>query len=375
MTNTVESRLANLPTKTAMPFRQLLSAGQVTEDAIHSVLDAGEITGDNSKLIGFAVGFLHLRAQGVPVPDVIRMAKAQKRRINLSWGAKRWKEEHDRLSRAEALQKMAQENVHYDVSKYEKHLPEHFSGYLIRTSRRLGMEGLRQRHCVASYDGRLRNGNCAIAAIFVDKRRWTVQLGLADNADAPLRICQIKSKHNAVPPASVRQKIFDLLGVDLKKSSAATAIHTEREYLYMENLRRILPILAAQSITKVTVYFEGSGDSGCIESIGYEPCDKEGAVKNLPVEHVSTASFIEDGEWRRLTTPEQSTLNEALDALTYDYLEETGVDWYNNEGGYGELIIDVTQGTVSIEVNVRTTHTDTEYSAELDIETGEDIEA
>ena len=147
------------------------------------------------------------------------MAKAQNRRINLGWSAKRWKEEHDRFSRAEALHRMAQENVGYDVSKFEEHLPERFNGYLIRTSRRLGMEGLRQRHCVASYDSRLRSGNCAIAAVFVGKQRWTVELRLTNNEEAPLRIDQIKTRYNSLPPASVREEIHEILDIPLKKTA------------------------------------------------------------------------------------------------------------------------------------------------------------
>lgn len=373
MTCTIENRLAQLPAKTAMPFRQLLGAGQIPEDVIHTVLDAGEITGDTSKLIGFAVGLLHFRAQGVPVHDVIRMAKAQKRRVNLAWGAKRWKEEHDRLSRAEALQRMAAENVRYDVSKYEEHLPKTFSGYLIRSSRRLGMEGLRQRHCIASYDNRLRQGDCAIAAVFVEGQRWTVEIRLTADPEAPLRIDQIKTRYNSVPPAPVRQQIHDVLGIDMKKSPTPFYAPAERNFLYMENLRRVLPILRQHGIETVSVTFNGYSDSGSIEDISYTPCENPDALKAVPVEHISTSSYFEDGQWRRTAAPEQSTLDEVIDALTNDYLEETGVDWYNNDGGYGDLVIDVQAGTVSLEVQVRYTDTRTEYSAERSIETGEDI--
>ena len=373
MTYTIENRLAQLSAKTAMPFRQLLSVGQIPEDVIHTVLDAGEITGDTSKLIGFTVGFLHFRAQGVPVHDVIRMAKAQKRRINLAWGAKRWKEEHDRLSRAEALQRMAAENVRYDVSKFEKHLPEGFSGYLIRSSRRLGMEGLRQRHCVASYDSRVRKGDCAIATVFADGQRWTVELTLTKDADAPLRIDQIKTRYNGLAPASIRQHIHEMLGVDLKKSNPSGSTPAAQNYIYMENLRRVLPVLRQHGIEKVTVYFNGEGDNGAIEDVSYEPCENPDVLKALPIEHISTSSYFEEGQWLRTTTPEQSTLNEVIDALTNDYLEETGVDWYNNDGGYGELVIDVREGNVSLEVNVRVTSSTTEYLNLRSIETGEDI--
>lgn len=78
-------------------------------------------------------------------------------------------------------------------------------------------------------------------------------------------------------------------------------------------------------------------------------------------------------QWRRTATPEQTTLEEAIDALTNDYLEETGVDWYNNDGGYGDWIVDVQSLIVSLVVNVRFTDERTEYTAERNIETGENI--
>jgi hypothetical protein len=142
----IHTRLSNLPHKVALPIRELVAAEHLSEDDAHLILDAGECAGEHHRLLAFAVGYLNLRGQGVPVHDVIRMAKAQSRRVNLGWSAGRWKSEHDRLSRAEALATLARENVTYDVAKFAQHLPGKFPGYLIRTSRRLGMEGLRQRH-------------------------------------------------------------------------------------------------------------------------------------------------------------------------------------------------------------------------------------
>ena len=64
----------------------------------------------------------------------------------------------------------------------------------------------------------------------------------------------------------------------------------------------------------------------------------------------------------------------AIEELTDDYLAETNVDWYNNDGGFGELIIDVDEGTVALEVSVRFTESSTEYSCTRDIVTGEELE-
>lgn len=380
MTNTpntdiLNNRLALLPAKTATPFRRLLAAGQLTEEIVHTVIDAGYLAEDTAKLLGFAAGYLHLRQQGVPVHDVIAMAKTHGTRLNLAWSAARWKDEHDKLSRLEALKRLAEENVTYDLSQYDKHLPDRFPGYLIRSSRRLGMEGLRQRHCVASYHDRLKTGSSAIAAVFVDKKRWTTELQLTGDPKAPLRITQIRTRYNVVAPQHIRTIIFDLLRIEPPSATtpAPAGDRQQKPLLYMENLRRILPLLRQHRVLHVEVTFDGSGDSGSIDDIAFLPQDRLAAIQNLNV-IIQTASAVhDDGSWHYTITDEQQTLEGAIEQLTYDYLDETNVNWYDNEGGFGRLLIDVGVGSVSMEVNTRYTEHTTEFSEERDIESGEFI--
>lgn len=371
MTDTLQSRLRALPPKTARPFEQLLATGQLSEDVVCIILDAGELATNPAKLLGFAIGYLHLRQQGIPVHDVIAMAKKERRRINLAWSPARWKEEHDRLSRLEALKRLSEDLTCYDMSAIRQLLPASIPGYVIATSRRLGMEGLRQRHCVASYDQRIREGGCAIAAIFIDKKRWTVELQLTGDPKTPLRIAQIKTRLNAHPPASIRQQIHDALAIPLQIASPPELAPDDGDRLYMENLRRILPLLRQHDIHRVAVYFEGSGDSGSIQDIAYSP--EPAGIRQVACEHLHTSSSFESGVWCRAVELQQATLGEVIEAITYDYLEETGVDWYNNDGGYGDLIIDVQAGTVSMDVSVRVTESCTEFSGLKDIATGEAV--
>lgn len=368
----IQQRLYSLPQKIAQPFRQLLAAGQLNEDMLSTILDAGELADDHSKLLGFAVGFLHLRSQGIPIHDVIHMAKQQSRPINLYWSATRWKKEHERLSRAEALDRLARENLQYDVSQYEALLPPQFEGYLIRSSRRLGMEGLRQRHCVASYHNQLAAGHCAIATLFIDGQRWTVQLTATGHPDAPLRINQIKTRYNGIPSNSIRDKIHEMLAIRTNHPTATYTNQNNEHYTYMETLRCILPVLREHAVRGVTVLFDGCGDSGSIENISYDaPAAFDG--QNLTVQHDITTCHFEDGQWVRTTQTAQTSLNQAIDELTYNYLDETGIDWYNNDGGYGELTINVDTGTVALDVNVRYSDSTNEFYAERDILTGEEI--
>ena len=161
-----------------------------------------------------------------------------------------------------------------------------------------------------------------------------------------------------------------MLGIALKTSAVSPR---ERSYLYMQNLQILLPIMRQHAITLVTVYFDGSGDDGSIESIEFLPQDHTDDFADLPVEILTTQSAFDDGHWVYQTTPEQMTLKDAIETITYDYLEETDTDWVNNDGGFGNLEIDVSTGTVTLEVNTRYTESTTEYSAERDIATGAEL--
>ena len=361
-------RIEALPRKIAVPFLQLQKARQIDDTALSSILDAGELVHDASRLLGFAIAFMYLRSSGVPIIDVIRMAKSQKRRINLAWSASRWKTEHDRLSRAETLARLAEQQVHYAVTKFEQHLPETFPGYLIRSSKRLGMEGLRQRHCVASYHDQLMSGHCAVASLFVDRQRWTVQLFLTGKLDAPLRIGQIKTRFNGLPSNEVRSAIFNMLGIAQTVQTGGVPVQQPHTYTYLDTLQRLLPILRANNVSRVSVWFDGSGDSGSIGEVNFDNQDFNAG--NTVIEHMQSNRHFENGQWVEAEELTQSSVHEAIDALTYDYLEQAGVDWYNDDGGYGDLVINVDEGTVFLDINVRHTESSNAFCQELEIMTG-----
>lgn len=365
----VSSRLRDLPAKVRLPLQRLLAVGHVDEQVVESVLDAGELAGDNTRLLAFATAFVYMQSHGIPVRDTIAMAKAHGRRVNLSWSPNRWRQEHDRLSRAETLARLARQSVTYDVSTYAAHLPSSFPGYLIRNSRRLGMEGLRQRHCVASYHDQILSGHCAIATVFLDKKRWTVQLGRTGNANAPLRIVQARGRYNKAPSSEEMARIRNILGIPQVRAQEVYPNECRPRH-HAENLRRVLPVLREHGVQNVIVSFDGSGDSGSIDGAIYTPAINSRAIA---VEIQKTSSAFVEWQWRHTQTIEQVGLDDAIHEIANDWLDETDVDWYNNDGGFGELIIDVEAGTVSLEVNVRFTERNTEYAVTRNIETGEEL--
>ena len=372
MTTIIEKRLSKLPSKVSAPFRELLARELISSRAVETILDAGELAGNSTQLLGFAIAYLNLQTQGVPIDDVIRMAKSQGRTIGLSWSAVRWRQEHERLSRAATLSRLAETNTSYDVSRFERHLPRKFAGYLIRSSRRLGMEGLRQRHCVASYDAQLRRGNTAIACVFVEKTRWTVELHKTDNIEGPLIVRQVRSRFNGNPTPDVLERIHAVLGIDWNPPLQANRA-IEGYGSYLAKLRRLLPLLRESGVQRVLVDFNGEADSGAIESIVYLPQESE-ALAEASIETVKSMRSFSEGQWTTISETVQVPIDEVIDDIANDYLQETGVDWYNDDGGFGQLIIDVERDVVSLKIEVRETTSWTEYSRGQRISTGEEIE-
>lgn len=99
----------------------------------------------------------------------------------------------------------------------------------------------------------------------------------------------------------------------------------------------ILPALKKAKIETVEIYFDGCGDDGSINEISAQP----DALPDLTKQNVE--------EW------------------AYKLLEGTGVDWYNNDGGFGEITIDVENKSYSYAVNTRYTESSLEVSEEVQV--------
>lgn len=371
-TDILRHRLSLLPGKTGLVLQRLFEADLLSAQSLGVILDAGDLAGDCNKLLGFAIAHGELRAAGAPVADALAMARRLGARISLSWSAKRWKAEHDRFARAETLKRLSAENVHYDLSKFDAVINAKFPGYLIRTSRRLGMEGLRQRHCVASYHDRIKAGHCAIASVLLDSARWTVELRLTGDEARPLTIGQIKAHCNRSADSSVKEAICGFFGASPQDQIPQFCNGAPAGRAYMENVRRVLPALRPNGVARVVVSFEGCGDSGSISGIWFGGSDFD--AKETLVETVGVTRGLVDGQWVSERGIKTKSVYEAIEDITYDYLEETGVNWYDNDGGFGDFVIDLEKGTVALDVITRFTESETAFAAERDIETGEPVD-
>jgi hypothetical protein len=110
----------------------------------------------------------------------------------------------------------------------------------------------------------------------------------------------------------------------------------------------VFAALAETGIHKVTVEYDGGGDSGQIEDV---------AAWNAGDERIS---FPSDRKITLLSEnpdhplPEQS-FEAAVETLAWDFLEQRHDGWENNDGAFGIFVFDVPGRLVTLEHNERYT--------------------
>jgi hypothetical protein len=115
-------------------------------------------------------------------------------------------------------------------------------------------------------------------------------------------------------------------------------------------LTSLLFQLADIGVTGIKVHYDGGGDSGSIDWIGYtkEPC--------------ATPEDVNDGidDWDNDTN--LAELDSSAYSLIEDFAQEKLLndieDWWNNEGGFGNLCICVPSGKYIINNSIRITETE-----------------
>jgi hypothetical protein len=153
---------------------------------------------------------------------------------------------------------------------------------------------------------------------------------------------------------------------DVGDPTAAPVPVDERGTIH-ENLRRVLTVLREQAIREVIVRFDGCGDDGAIDAAEFVPPLRDHL--NITVEMLETVPVFDASGWESETQSVRRNLDEAVDVLAHDYVHGTDLDWSTGDGGFGELLIDVQDGTISLEINGRFTQSEVMYSCTRDIET------
>lgn len=113
-----------------------------------------------------------------------------------------------------------------------------------------------------------------------------------------------------------------------------------------KNYKEFFEILQQKyGITAIEAEFNGGGDSGEIEDITYySDIECKNPVKDKP-ENGTDAIII---------------------GLLDEYLDNTGYDWYNDDGGYGSITLNLITGDIKCEMNIAYISYDTHHLRDTD---------
>jgi hypothetical protein len=108
------------------------------------------------------------------------------------------------------------------------------------------------------------------------------------------------------------------------------------------NKNAVFAALKAESITIVTVRFDGAGDSGQIQEVTAETANGSIALPDVQIE-------MQHASWGGKTTNRTMQLRDAIDELCFDYLSQEHGGWENNDGGQGEFTFRVQNASIDLE--------------------------
>ncbi|MCA0425084.1 MAG: hypothetical protein LCH61_17505 [Proteobacteria bacterium] len=147
----------------------------------------------------------------------------------------------------------------------------------------------------------------------------------------------------AAPAPELSSELSRILAEQAGRDAAKAALHAQNKEALYDGLRLV-------GIALVLVSFDGSGDSGQIESI--EARNDTDQSVTLPAAQITFAGI----DWQSgAPTERRLTLEGSVEELVYDLLSDTHSGWQDNDGAWGEFCIDARARTIHLEFNERFT--------------------
>lgn len=133
-----------------------------------------------------------------------------------------------------------------------------------------------------------------------------------------------------------------------------------------EQAKRIVcDALIVAGVSTVKADFNGQGDDGQMEKPVCHGAE-EGVEIPFPNVNVTYTDRQYQYDYRtqlhsHADVSVTKTLKDAVEAILYDALEKTEMDWCNNEGGFGEVEMNTATAVIHVDMNQRVEHS--EYSS------------
>lgn len=122
------------------------------------------------------------------------------------------------------------------------------------------------------------------------------------------------------------------------------------------NKQVLFDILEKNNVESVFVHFDGSGDSGGIETIEISP------EILTPLLEETALGFVWKEIYPAAAADDDVILREAIETMCYDLLRLKHQGWETNEGSFGNFDFDVKTKKIKLEFNERSIN---EYIDEL----------
>jgi hypothetical protein len=114
--------------------------------------------------------------------------------------------------------------------------------------------------------------------------------------------------------------------------------------------------LADLGVTGIQIYYEGSGDSGCIDEVLYTTDKLPENIQDAFDKIRCLNTWDEESKYLRNL---DSGLSSDIESFAEEKILDSIEDWWNNEGGYGTMCILVPSGKYDVMNNVRITEIET----------------
>lgn len=111
------------------------------------------------------------------------------------------------------------------------------------------------------------------------------------------------------------------------------------------NRKNLMQLLQKHAITSILIEFNGSDDEGGIQAV---TISKDGATIDMPDERTVYVM----AQWAEMESRETSLL-ELAESVAMDAITLCHSGWENNEGAFGNIVIDPAEDMIAIEHNNR----------------------
>lgn len=117
-------------------------------------------------------------------------------------------------------------------------------------------------------------------------------------------------------------------------------------------------VMRKLGVTSVKVAFSGSGDSGNVDEVTFDGIMQD--LKDVPIDQFPTITFVEENEQKticyRHNPPSWQTNGNSMASWAECWVSQHAVndpyvdwDWYNNDGGGGEIIIEPFTNKITVD--------------------------